>query len=431
MKYLLIILSAVSLIWSQTTTWIEPNPIQAHYTWMDSLNTFQDRLMPIPVAALAVVGGPFEDVNGDGLNNEIRGLVALSNLPDRVWSRIPGQDWPIWQPLKAPVRRRGATGVWTTPGGKIFLTWRWSHNISEAHVDQGELIEDTIWGTPGRADGQLGEPIGIAVTTAGEYYILERLNNRISVFDKDHNFQRASYPSRKYPMHDPVAFTLHDGNQEWTNLRESYLIVIDDNGHRMVKLDLNGTIRAVMDKDFPFEDYDFKNVTTDYYGCVYVTDSLNNQIHKFDPQLKYQVSIGAQSGDHFLKQPAGITFDNRYGQVWVSDTNGVHYYWVGTDTLNWRAGYSSLKNAVMGRFQLTEPAYVTVQIKDSSGTLLETIIDHQKNLFDPIQYSWHIPWGFKQGVINVEVQLTPTYASRKYFTKVVSQPISLLSRWRD
>ncbi|MCF7798093.1 MAG: NHL repeat-containing protein, partial [Candidatus Marinimicrobia bacterium] len=297
--------------------------------------------------------------------------------------------------------------------------------ISEYSVVDGKSQMTAVWGSPGRTDGQLGEPVDITVSESGAYYILERLNNRLSIFDSDRTFQKAIYPSRKYPLHDPVALTLHDGNQFWTHLRQSFLVVIDADGGRMVKLDLSGRILAVIKPDFPFQSFEFRQVATDYYGSIYVTDPLNNAVHKFDSDLNYQVSLGTEGDNVRLHRPAGLAIDKQFGQLWVSDSLGVHYFWIGTDTLNFRAGFSQLKNAVMGRFMLTEPAYVTIQMHSSEGQLVETLIADEKKLFEPVQFQWSPPWGFAAKEVEVYVKLTPTYASRRHFTKIIKQKIDL------
>lgn len=431
MKHFSSLILFVGVIWGQSTTWIQPTHEQTQRMWMDSVNQYENRIQPVVLTDLTQVNGPYKDIRYEKLNNEIRGLAGISELPDLVWNRVPGSAWPIWKPLNVPIRRRGASGIFSTDNGKIYITWRWSHNISEAHFENGQLVEDVVWGQAGRADGQLGEPVSVAVTTKGDYYILERLNNRISVFNSQHAFQRAIYPKRQFSMQNPVSLTLHDGDDHWTQVRESFLVVIDADGKRIVRMNLEGKIQAILKADFPYKNYTFKHAVTDYYGCVYVTDTLNDCVHKFDPNLNYLVSLKNAPDGRVMSNPKGIALDHRYGQGWFSDSTGVHYFWVGTDTLNWRAGFSALKNAVMGTFQLTEPAYVTVALKDGSGNLLATLIDAQKYLFDPIPFQWKIPWGFDQSKVQIEVQLTPTYASRKYFTKTVLQEVSVALRSED
>ncbi len=427
MKYLLSLVLLISSILAQTTTWIAPNQKQSKLIWMDSLSQFENRLTPLRLNDVTVVPGPFQDRQGGPLMAEIRGLTGISRLPDAEWYRIPGKTWPVWRTLPVPIRRRGASGICSTPDGRVFVTWRWSHQISEGHIQKDHLVEDSVWGTPGRADGQLGEPLGIAVSTAGKYFILERLNNRISVFNSDHSLDRILYPTRQFPMRNAVAMTLHDGAAHWTNQRKSYLVVIDKDGHRLTRIGTDGNLQAVMDQKFPFKTFDFEKVATDYYGCIYVTDSLNHAVHKFDSRLHYLVTIGPKTDAGTLIDPMGIAIDHQYGQVWVSDTTGVHYYWIGTDTLDWRAGFSRFKNSVMGKFRLTEPAYVTVQIKNSAGETLAKLIDHEKYLFNAINYAWPLPWGTKDPVVTVEVRLTPTYGSRRQFSKVITQPVSLVA----
>jgi len=425
MKNFILMILFAGLIRAQSTTWIQPGFEQTQHMWMDALNQFDGQLQPVVLADLVQVNGPFTDIQNEKLNAEIRGLVGISDTPDLVWSRVPGSTWPFWQAPNFPVRRRGASDIFSAENGKIYISWHWSHNLSEAHLEGGRFVEDVVWGQAGRADGQLGEPVSVAVTTKGDYVILERLNNRISIFNAQHVFQRAIYPTRQFPMQNPVAMTLHDGDAHWTNLRESFLVIIDADGERLVCMSLEGRILSVVKQDFPFKTYKFVNATTDYYGCVYITDTLNDCIHKFDPDLNYLVSLALTPDGELMINPTGITLDNRYGQGWFSDSTGVHYFWVGTDTLNWRTGFSTLKNAVMGAFRLTEPAYVTVSVKNESGQVLAILMEHQKFLFDTIKYKWPIPWGFDGSTVQLEVQLTPTYASRKYFTKTVKQEITI------
>ncbi|MCF7802219.1 MAG: NHL repeat-containing protein [Candidatus Marinimicrobia bacterium] len=424
LKYLFPVL-LISIATAQSTTWIQPNPVQSHFTWMDALDRFESHGNVVTIASLAAINGPFQDIQGEALHPEIRGLAGISPDPDGVWTRLPGHHWPEWRSLEAPPRFRGASGIWSTPAGKIFVSWRLSHTISEYSIIDGKMHMTAAWGSPGRTDGQLGEPVDIAVSVSGAYYILERLNNRISIFNSNRKFQKAIYSSREYPLHDPVAFTLHDGDQHWTHLRESFLVVIDADGKRMVKLDMTGRVLAVIDPDFPFESFEFRQVVTDYYGSIYVTDLLNQRVHKFDSELNYLVSLGPDVENVSLRNPEGIAIDNQFGQLWVSDSLGVHYYWMGTDTLHYRAGFSSLKNAVMGRFQVTEPAYVTITINNSEGELLETLVDSRKLLFESMQFEWKIPWGFKSDEVELKIKLTPAYASRRHFTKLVQQTIFL------
>ncbi|OQZ06630.1 MAG: hypothetical protein B6D36_04030, partial [Planctomycetes bacterium UTPLA1] len=39
------------------------------------------------------------------------------------------------------------------------------------------------WGTPGRAEGQIAQPWGVAVSASGGIYCLDSWNNRVQLID--------------------------------------------------------------------------------------------------------------------------------------------------------------------------------------------------------------------------------------------------------
>jgi hypothetical protein len=73
-------------------------------------------------------------------------------------------------------------------------------------------------------------------------------------------------------------------------------------------------------------------VAIDYFGSVYVTDEVNDQIHKFDHDLRYIISVGrtGTSKGEFVA-PRGITIWRRYGQVFLSEKEGGQYLWIAAD----------------------------------------------------------------------------------------------------
>ncbi|MQY78003.1 MAG: hypothetical protein GH151_02230, partial [Bacteroidetes bacterium] len=70
----------------------------------------------------------------------------------------------------------------------------------------------------------------------------------------------------------------------------------------------------------------------DYFGSIYITDEVNDQVHKFDHDLKYIISVGrtGTSEGEFIA-PRGITVWRKYGQIFLAEKEGGQYLWIAAD----------------------------------------------------------------------------------------------------
>jgi DNA-binding beta-propeller fold protein YncE len=135
------------------------------------------------------------------------------------------------------------------------------------------------WGTPGTASGSLRSPDNVAVDQRGNVYVADRLNNRIQKF----------------------------------NSQGQFLARWGRNGGDGTRGSGNGEFRGP------------RGVTTDLSGGVWVADSGNNRIQKFDSSGRFIARLGRNRGDGTrgigngeFNDPRGLATDAQ-GNLYVAD----------------------------------------------------------------------------------------------------------------
>jgi streptogramin lyase len=126
----------------------------------------------------------------------------------------------------------------------------------------------SAFGSAGTGNGQFNRPLGTAVDTSGNVYVVDRENNRVSKFNSKGEFlsQFGSAGSGNGQFKEP----------------------------RSVAIGPNGTI--------------------------WVTDAGNARVEEFNANGEYLLKLGPEAGGNKLSGPYGIAVDNE-GRVWVSDSS--------------------------------------------------------------------------------------------------------------
>ena len=175
----------------------------------------------------------------------------------------------------------------------------------------------------GSAPGDLNTPRGIDIASDGTIYVADSLNHRIQQFSPNGlllngwgNFANAleeNAPGGTFNEPWDVAVAL-DGS----------VYVADTFNHRIQKFDSTGKFIKMWgifaQGDTPESFWGPRGIAVDEKGNVFVTDTGNKRVVVFDADLNYKTQFG---GGGFEKgqfdEPVGITV-NSSGQIIVADT---------------------------------------------------------------------------------------------------------------
>jgi tripartite motif-containing protein 71 len=172
-------------------------------------------------------------------------------------------------------------------GNATSMTTRENNQTNNATAN-GYLFK-TKWGSYGTADGQFNSPTGVAVDSSGNVYVADNNNSRIQKFDSNDNFitKWGSYGDRSC-----CSYGLANGQFVYP-----YDIAVDSSGnvyvvdtynYRIQKFDSSGTFITKWGS-WGTGDGQFIHpigVAVDSSENVYVTDSFNNRIQVFSPKYK-------------------------------------------------------------------------------------------------------------------------------------------------
>jgi DNA-binding beta-propeller fold protein YncE len=224
------------------------------------------------------------------------------------------------------------TGQYKNPSGiavytdihgvdSLVITDTNNHRL-RAFTANGMFIEK--WGENGSGEGQFYYPQGVAVNSKDEVVIADAGNHRIQI----------TLGPPPDMMNLPGGFLRTfgkegDGDGQFRNPlavaldAEDNIYVADTDNHRVQKFDAQGKFLAKWggygDGDGQFDLP--SGITVDRQGNVYVVDTDNNRIQKFAADGKFLAtwgSSGRKEGEFY--RPKGIAAD-KDGNVYVADCN--------------------------------------------------------------------------------------------------------------
>ncbi len=175
--------------------------------------------------------------------------------------------------------------------GNVYVADTANHRIQK-FTSSGSFI--TKWGrnggdgTPGTAEGEFEDPASVALDGAGNVYVADRDNHRIQKFDSSGDFIRMWGWGVQSGAASPQTCTA--GCQ--------------------------AGLAGAGNGQFS----DPRGVAPDPSGNVYVSDTVNNRIQKFNSTGAFLTKFGSGgTGDGQFDRPGQITTDCR-GSVYVADT---------------------------------------------------------------------------------------------------------------
>lgn len=191
-----------------------------------------------------------------------------------------------------------------TPG-KLYVSDKTFRRIVIVNLEDKriELVDN-------RAGGELSNPGGIFVDTAGYKYIADRDRGEVLVFDQTDRFIRVYKAGGEFNPTDVVVF----GDRVFASDVSTESIIIFDRSSGEVTDAIGRQGEAEGTFRFP------THLTIDDAGNLYVTDFLNFRVQKFDVNGNFVRTIG-EPGDFpgAMPRPKGIAVD-RDGHLYAVDS---------------------------------------------------------------------------------------------------------------
>jgi hypothetical protein len=325
-------------------------------------------------------------------------------------------------------------GIAADENGNIYVADTENHRVVHLFDDGEQLTFVSTIGTFGAAPGEFDRPRGVAMDARGAIYVTDTGNDRIQVFSADGEFVREIGGKRggRVRLEHPDGIAVYDGRDPWSYYGDRHLYVVDRGGERIQQLSLEGRlVSAVEMADVGIEDAKVAYLAVDYYGNLYATDLERHCIHKFDRSLRYIISFGRYgSGEKEFDSPRGIGIWKRFGQVFVVESEGAQYYWIGVD--------ASIRGIFPRKFgvehtgttlslYLTEACEVNVSISNEDGTIARRLVPQLWRELGEHEIVWDglddagrpVP----AGVYRVTVSVEPTYSSKGHFEKELTATV--------
>jgi DNA-binding beta-propeller fold protein YncE len=205
-----------------------------------------------------------------------------------------------------------------SPDEKILYAVDRDGNRIQAFDKNGTFLFS--WGKLGTDDGQFHVPYGIDVDINGNVWVVDRANDRVQKFDSNGNFilkfgNKDAKPSDELGKFDNPRHVAVDKNLE-------YVYVADSKNNRIQKFDINGTfVESIGKMGNKIGEFDLPTtVEIDSKSNFIVNERGNERIQKFDSQWKPILMWGSKgSGNSQFCHIEHIAVD-KYDNVYVTDT---------------------------------------------------------------------------------------------------------------
>jgi hypothetical protein len=339
-------------------------------------------------------------------------------------------------------------GIAANEQGEVYVADTGNNRIVRFFNPGHKLIFKRSLGGEASSTEQFNQPHDVALDSQGKLYIADSGNNRVQIYSSDLQFKKkfGNEAGTAEVLNFPSAIQVTDKKQRWSFYKEDFIIVIDNRGKRVQQFDLSGKfIRGIISSDFGFPESSLAYIAIDYYNNIYITDTKNHCIHKFDHRLKYLTSYGRQGkGRKEFLEPRGITINRHLGQVFVAEKWGAQYYWVGTDCFNFEVRTSQNNENIFFEYFLTEPSFITTDILDKGKKLVTRLwtkrfkkTGRQVDAWSGRIYAFadSLKEKYKISTISsnlknvppgnyiVKYKVEPTYSSYHYFEKIMEKAL--------
>lgn len=262
---------------------------------------------------------------------------------------------PLRDPVGVAVNESGLVAVGDRGNDRVVLL-RFDDAVRLRYIKDITLADTEL---------PLSRPSGVAIN-AGRVVVADTGNDRVVVVDTSGAVKRViaglEAPFDVDVLAGPV------GN----HYGDAVAAVTDQAGQRLSLIDLTGSDparKSVHYAEIAGGNGGFGYVAIDYFGNVLVSDGATGCMFKFDRTLQFLDRFECNGTPGELDPPRGIAVNRGLGQVFIAESTGVSYYWVGTDIAGLRAriGRGGDPVDVDVRFVLTERSDVSVRLVSEHG----------------------------------------------------------------
>lgn len=277
-------------------------------------------------------------------------------------------------------------------------------------------------------------PYDVCQDSEGRIYISDYKAHSVRVFSEDGKRELLNIPvlnptglvvrdegEGKYKhsaIGRPIAYTNRD-------VLTNFLAVVCESGKRVNVYDLQGEMiysKSVDELGIP--DAAMRYVDSDHYLHLIITDSKNHRLYKLSQDLELISVFGSRGeGDGKFIHPTGIAVHRRYGMIFVAESTGAQYYWVGTDIKSISAYFDDNKDLRIG-VKLTEPSELRIRLFERRGGREKAELARRVTAYDldaeVLIKRKHLErrrLDIEKGRrYYLEIEATPTYSSRGKLT---------------
>ena len=227
-----------------------------------------------------------------------------------------------------------------------------------------------------------GRPFDVCFDSKNNLFVTDFDNSKIYVYAPNDSliFEFGKEGVGLGEIYQPTGISVIDADALYNNHKNDFIVIIDNQGLRISKFSNRGDfVGSVMSHQLGLAKAKFLYVAIDYFGSIYVTDEINDQVHKFDHNFNYIISTGRTgTGQGEFFSPRGISIWRRYGQVFISEKEGGQYLWLAADGFVvgcFPQTFSVDKPGTTLAIYITDEAKVNITVVNQIGEKVRDLIE--------------------------------------------------------